>query len=236
MMHIGGCAAASACDVSIYLARRFGQSWLYPFDCQALSRRDYVRFSRRMKPYLRPRAGGIDKLSIYIDGFTAYLAEAQAAAENLDGGSEAAAQPTAKKQAAPDQSGGGHGGTGGPMPQHPAPLRLSMSGLSGDSSVTEAWQAVVASIDKELPVPMLLLHHQDTSLKDYEWHWFLLTGYDQGAGEEDGGEEGNSSGEDSIPLGKVQAVTYGEQHWLDFQNLWNTGQAQRGGLILFDWA
>ena len=33
---------------------------------------------------------------------------------------------------------------------------------------------------------------------------------------------------------KVKAVTYGEYRWIDFERLWDTGFAKRGGLILFD--
>lgn len=77
MMHLGGCAAVTACDICIYLAR-LGRRELYPFDAEDLSRRDYIRFSRIMKPYLRPRMSGIDRLEIYTEGFGSYLNDAKA--------------------------------------------------------------------------------------------------------------------------------------------------------------
>ena len=72
-MHLGGCGALTACDTCIYLARHRGQRQLYPFDAHNLKKSDYMKFSKIMKPFLRPRASGINTLKIYIDGFTDYL-------------------------------------------------------------------------------------------------------------------------------------------------------------------
>ena len=74
-MHLGGCAAVTACDLCIYLAIYRGMKTLYPFDSSRLKRRDYVKFSGIMKPYLRPRFMGINRLSIYTEGFGRYLKE-----------------------------------------------------------------------------------------------------------------------------------------------------------------
>ena len=38
VMHIGGCAAATACDCCIYFAKYKGKKNLYPFDAENLSR------------------------------------------------------------------------------------------------------------------------------------------------------------------------------------------------------
>ncbi|WP_122643689.1 hypothetical protein [Luxibacter massiliensis] len=73
VMHVGGCGAATACDSCIYFALHRGMEKLYPFDVEQLSKEDYIRFSMKMKPYIRPRAGGVKKLSMYIDGFSKYL-------------------------------------------------------------------------------------------------------------------------------------------------------------------
>lgn len=73
VMHIGGCAAATACDSCIYFAREKGMKHLYPYAPYDLSKRDYKSFSMKMKPYLKPRKGGVDKLELYIDGMTDYL-------------------------------------------------------------------------------------------------------------------------------------------------------------------
>ena len=57
VMHIGGCAAATACDSCIYFAREKGMKHLYPYAPYDLSKRDYKSFSMKMKPYLKPRKG-----------------------------------------------------------------------------------------------------------------------------------------------------------------------------------
>lgn len=48
VMHIGGCAAAAACDSCIYFAKHFGNTGWYPFDVEHLTQEDYVRFSQMM--------------------------------------------------------------------------------------------------------------------------------------------------------------------------------------------
>ncbi len=73
MMHIGGCGAETACDSSVYFAMHRGLKSIAPENAATLSRRDYVRFAYRMKPYLSPRRTGIDRLDIYIDGYAKYL-------------------------------------------------------------------------------------------------------------------------------------------------------------------
>lgn len=75
VMHVGGCAAATACDSCIYFALHKGQEELYPYDIHALTKEDYKAFSMKMKPYLKPRRGGVDELSIYIEGFQKYLSD-----------------------------------------------------------------------------------------------------------------------------------------------------------------
>lgn len=71
-MRKGGCGAETACDVSVYLAMHRNLTRVYPFALPPV-RADYVAFSEIMRPYLRPRMTGIDRLDIYIDGFSAYL-------------------------------------------------------------------------------------------------------------------------------------------------------------------
>lgn len=65
-------------------------------------------------------------------------------------------------------------------------------------------------------MPVLILNHKDKALKDYVWHWFLINGYDE---------------TDSTLM--VRTVTYSSYQWLDFRRLWETGYANRGGLILY---
>ena len=72
-MHMGGCAAAAACDSCISMEKAGVKKKLYPFDINNLNKSDYLDFSMLMKPYLRPRLKGIDRLDIYVDGMGRYL-------------------------------------------------------------------------------------------------------------------------------------------------------------------
>ncbi len=74
-MREGGCAAITACDCSIYFELYKNRRGLCPFDVKNFSREDYLRFAEIMKPYLRPRWTGIDRLDIYIEGFGKFLSE-----------------------------------------------------------------------------------------------------------------------------------------------------------------
>ena len=94
--------------------------------------------------------------------------------------------------------------------------RVRMKPLHGDREGTEARSALKMQIDQNLPVPCLLLKHRDPEFKDYVWHWFLLTGY-----------------EESKDRFMAKAVTYGNWKWLNFDRLWDTGYERKGGLILY---
>ncbi len=72
-MHLGGCGALAACDLCICLARNHGLATCLPFPVEELSRRNYESFGMIMKPYIRPRMGGVTKLSYFTDGLGAYL-------------------------------------------------------------------------------------------------------------------------------------------------------------------
>ena len=64
VMHMGGCAAATACDSCIYFGlQNEKMKPLYPFDIECLTKEDYKAFSQIMKPYLKPRAGGVRSLA-----------------------------------------------------------------------------------------------------------------------------------------------------------------------------
>ena len=84
VMHIGGCAAATACDCCIYFALHRGMSCLYPYDIHALSKQDYINFSMKMKPYLRPRVNGVNKLYMFTEGFGNYLRDVGAVHIDMD--------------------------------------------------------------------------------------------------------------------------------------------------------
>lgn len=172
MMRLGGCGAETACDTCIYLDLYQG-THLYPLDIHHLTTVDYVAFSDVMKPYLHPRMSGIYKLSMYLDGFGAYLKE--------------------------------HGST------------LQLTGLEGTESAQIAAEAVIRQIDSDYPVPCLCLNHADSRFKEYQWHWFILNGYD-------------NTGDTLL----VKAVTYSSYEWLPLEALWQSGKMPKGGLILIE--
>lgn len=176
VMYMGGCAAATACDSCIYFAlqNKFGQ--LYPFETAHLTKEDYIRFGMKMKPYLKPRAGGVRKLAMYIDGFSKYLLDA---------------------------------GNGESL--------LTMREFSGTHTVEEAEQVICRQIDAGFPIPYLMLRHQNPAYKDFVWHWFLCYGYEKT--EEDF---------------QITVATYGESATFSLKDLWETGYAEKGGLILYD--
>ena len=172
MMRLGGCAAETACECCIYLDMYKGTS-LCPIEIKNITKRDYVRFGDVMKPYLHPRLSGIDRLSIYIDGFGRYL----------------------KKRGSD----------------------ITLRGVEGSEDAAAAKKQLAAQIDNGVPVPFLCLYHKNQKFKDYEWHWFLINGYEK--------SEGRFA---------VKAVTYSEYEWLDFDELWDSGRLRKGGFIILE--
>lgn len=73
MMRIGGCGAETACDSSIYFALHRGLAKIAPENAPRLTKDEYIRFAYEMKPYLSPRMSGIDRLDIFIDGYSEFL-------------------------------------------------------------------------------------------------------------------------------------------------------------------
>lgn len=172
-MHMGGCAAAAACDSCISMEKAGVKKKLYPFDINNLNKSDYLDFSMLMKPYLRPRLKGIDRLDIYVDGMGRYLRDIG----NTD---------------------------------------LQLGAYSDSNPVQEAMQVVKNQIDSRFPIPYLLLRHKNNKFKDLLWHWFMLTGYEEFEGEL-----------------YVKETTYGGYRYLSFQELWNSGYRENGGMILY---
>ena len=158
VMYMGGCAAATACDCCIYFARQ-GEEHLYPYDIQNLTKEDYIQFGMKMKPYIRPRVGGVKKLSMFIEGFSRYLA---------DRGEKC----------------------------------LAMRGFDGSESAEKAAAVIKMQIDRGLPVPYLMLRHQNPEYKDFVWHWFLCYGY-----------------EETEHSFRIDVATYGESAVLDLADL-----------------
>lgn len=72
-MHIGGCAALAACDTCICLAKNHEKKECCPFPTEHITVSQYVEFGMTMKPYIRPRVGGVTKLSDFTNGCGRYL-------------------------------------------------------------------------------------------------------------------------------------------------------------------
>lgn len=72
-MKLGGCAALAAVDSCILLTLRNGFHGICPIDSADLNWESYNRFAEAMRPYLSPRMMGVNRLSYYLDGFSAYL-------------------------------------------------------------------------------------------------------------------------------------------------------------------
>lgn len=94
--------------------------------------------------------------------------------------------------------------------------RLGMTAFHGEEPLALAEHALTRQIDSGFPVAYLNLRHKDRSFADYEWHWFLLNGYE--------------TTEDTL---LVKAVTYGSWRWLDFPRLWENGCLRKGGMVLW---
>ncbi len=173
-MRFGGCAAATACELLLYHALyREGCRALYPYDIGRPTKADFNLLGKRMRPYLKPRAGGISRLSTYTEGLSRYLREE----------------------------------TGGKF-------LLEAESLGGDAPEEEAEAFVREGIRRGIPMPFLLLRHQDPQFSEITWHWFLLTGYEE-------------SGEGL----RVVYGTYGERYTALLSSLWDTGHEQKGGIL-----
>ncbi len=121
--------------------------------------------------------------------------------------------------------------------------RLTMDTFDGTEPVQNAAKVLREQIDNGFPVPALTLNHRNKSFKDFNWHWYLINGYDDtdevitddeksGGIERDIAKAGDEYSEEFGGL-KVKAVTYSGWTWVDFRKLWETGHVRRGGLILF---
>lgn len=93
---------------------------------------------------------------------------------------------------------------------------LTLTAFPGTSSLEKAKKTILAQIDDGYPIPYLLLRHKAKDLDDFEWHWFLLTGYDA-----------------SRESFQVKAVSFGRWYWMDLEHLWHTGFREKGGMVLF---
>lgn len=110
---------------------------------------------------------------------------------------------------------------------------IKMSTLDGREPYEAAEAAVRRQIDAGYPVPTLILNHRDRIFADYNWHWFLINGYDD-CRLYDVGRDDAMNGNNDMDTGiLVKAVTYSSYEWLNLRRLWDTGYVRRGGLILY---
>lgn len=93
---------------------------------------------------------------------------------------------------------------------------ITVSGIEGIELYETAEEAIKEKIDVGIPVPYLMLKHYNKKFDFFEWHWFLVIGYEI---REDGFY--------------IKAATYGKSYWLSLRELWDTGFEEKGGIILF---
>lgn len=94
--------------------------------------------------------------------------------------------------------------------------RLKLVAFSGNENIQNAKDFIISQINDGYPIPSLILRHSNSAMKDFVWHWFLITGYEI---------------IDDVTMVKV--VSYGEYKWLNLNTVWNTGHSRKGGLIKF---
>ena len=94
--------------------------------------------------------------------------------------------------------------------------RIILTGMDqADTPIETAANAIARQLAANIPVPFLLLRTDKPALKDFNWHWFLLTGC-------------RGSGGDM----QVQTATYGERQWFPLTHLWHTPYTPKGGAVL----
>ena len=91
---------------------------------------------------------------------------------------------------------------------------LILEGLSGSVDYGTFEGAIKDQLDRNFPVPFLMLNHHDPKLEDFEWHWFNLAGYEE-----------TENGLD------VLTVTYAEYQWFSLRDMHDTGNERKGGII-----
>jgi len=86
-----------------------------------------------------------------------------------------------------------------------------------ENDIEDSKNIIINQINKEIPIPFLLLRHKNKAFKEIVWHWFLIVGYEK---------------VDNNFLIKV--ATYGKYKWISLEELWNTGYEENGGMIIID--
>ncbi len=172
-MHLGGCGAITACDMCVYLAMYKGRRDICPLDRLPPSRREFVDFAAKMKPYLSPRMTGIKDTATYVEGAESYL----------------------RDRGCKD---------------------IRLRALEGYAPADTAWEEIKASIDDDRPLCCLMLKHRDREFDFFEWHWFIVNGYEE------------------AEKRRIKTATYARARWLDFDRFWDTGYEEKGGLVFWE--
>lgn len=95
-------------------------------------------------------------------------------------------------------------------------VELTMTSVQGTEDVAIAKEAIQSQINAGYPVPYLMLHHQNKALlEDFEWHWFMVIGYEEI--------------EDDF---QIKVATYGDAYQFSLYEMWNTGYDERGGIVI----
>jgi hypothetical protein len=94
---------------------------------------------------------------------------------------------------------------------------IQVRGIGGDTDADKVKDEIMGSIDGGMPLAYLMLKHQDKKFDFFEWHWFVVNGYEV---------RGNEF--------YIKVATYGDSHWLNFYELWDTGMEEKGGIVLFE--
>lgn len=94
---------------------------------------------------------------------------------------------------------------------------IKLRALDGAEGFEVVRDSLKAHIDGGMPAAYLMLKHQDKKFDFFEWHWFIVNGYEM---KEDGFY--------------IKVATYGAAHWLKLDELWDTGFDEKGGIVLFD--
>ena len=92
---------------------------------------------------------------------------------------------------------------------------IVLEGVPGTVECGRAAELIRSQIDSGMPVPYLMLKNRHREFDFFEWHWFIVNGYEI---------------RDSRFY--IKTATYGKADWLDFEKLWDTGFDEKGGFVL----
>ena len=92
-----------------------------------------------------------------------------------------------------------------------------MTMFSGANLLLDGEKVIIKQINKDIPIPFLLLKHKNEKFEEIVWHWFLIVGYEK-------------SDNDLL----IKIATYGDYNWISFKELWSTEYEEKGGMIIIE--